>query len=248
MNPQILQQMEQTAFNHMISKEYTSAADLLGQILSLRTQEFGEISENLAPLYHYYGKCLLYSTQDEITELGEIVRENVKEILSSNPNEEMEEMDFDGKEDDNDIKEELSEANQSIQIAIENLEVAKSIYSKNEDKYRIQLSEVYLLTADHFFENEDFEIAENDYKKSLQYRRESGIPDDRTTAGMHYSVALAIHNQNRNKEALDHLMYAKMIIESNLVQCRSIGDLQKTQELESVLIDLIQKGQQISNE
>ena len=42
----------------------------------------------------------------------------------------------------------MEEAAQGIEVAIENLEVAKAIYSKNSTKYCNELAEVYMLTAD----------------------------------------------------------------------------------------------------
>ena len=49
------------------------------------------MSEELAPLYHSYGKALLYSSQDDLTELVSQLRENIKEIFTSQlPNEKKE--------------------------------------------------------------------------------------------------------------------------------------------------------------
>jgi len=243
---QTVEQLEQSAHDLMKEKKFESAADLFSQVLTKRITEFGETSENVAPLYHYYGKCLLYSAQDELTELGSIVRENVKDILASKIEESTEEVEVvndesEVKEEEQDLKTAMTEAAQSIEVATENLEVAKAIYEKNESKYRTQLAEIYMLTADIHMDTEMMEEAEKDYLKCLELKKELEVPEDRTIAGIYYSLAITLQHQNKNKEATPHLQTAKRIMEASINKAKELNDTETTKELEGALTDLVDK-------
>jgi hypothetical protein len=127
--------------------------------------------ESMAPFHYLYGTTLLYS-----------IEESADDQMMGDPV---------SMEDQDDSADDM-------QVAFENLEIARVILerlisARSSEKLRADLAQVYLREGDLQRTNGQYEAAISDYSNCLKYRENNMTidPFDRKIADVHYNLALA---------------------------------------------------------
>jgi tetratricopeptide (TPR) repeat protein len=152
--------------------------------------------ESLAPFHYLYGSTLLYSVEESTDENQQFTNATT--------------VDVDGNavaaagapENEKDGDEEVDD----IQIAWENLELARTIIEKmletilpqdKKDKLRADLAQVYLRQGDLLRVDSNYETAIASYIQCLKHRENNSTigPFDRKLADVHYNLGLSYFMQ-----------------------------------------------------
>ncbi|KAF2360031.1 Tetratricopeptide SHNi-TPR domain [Trinorchestia longiramus] len=107
----------------------------------------------------------------------------------------------------------------SLQLAWEVLELAKTIYEKNEkpsDDDKTKLSQVYLKLGEVSLENENYPESINMYSECLKLQESILAADDRWLAETHYQLGLAHSLADNFDDAVQHLQSAISVIQARI--------------------------------
>jgi len=183
----------------MIGEDFQGSLKPLAECCHLITTNFGEMDSQLADPAYYYGSSLLEVVRATQNVFGGGVEEKVegdksdKGKLDSVPEEsesapprpgasnerQDEDGDDDNEEDDGD----------DAQIAYEWLEIARLLYSKNDDKiYKLREAESLSMLAELKTENDQLEDARSDYKAALEIFKGQLGKNDRKVATIYYQL------------------------------------------------------------
>jgi len=171
--------------------EYERALEFYGQLLETSVETYGEKALELAPLYFEYGSALLCQAQEATDVFGSAIKDAQKSKRDAEPSKEAEEEETnDGEEEEEGPTEEGVQ--EDLEIAWENLEVARTICSENEtEESKKLLTEVYLKLADLNTLNGNYPQAVEDYNSSLSIREAMVEAHSRLLAEVHFSLAHA---------------------------------------------------------
>jgi len=222
-------------------KKYGAAADLFSQVLDMRTTPETQMADEFAELYFLYGKCLLFSIQTEMYVMGAVTKANMEKKLLGNKACAQVPSDNDpilgGDEEEEEEGDAPKDAAEASETAVEVLEVARLIYSRNPAK-KAELAEVYLYIADLCMELENMQQAATDYEQCLNIRKQLYAPDNRKIAEVHYSLGLAHLYQQHMQDALQHFNSAKQILLGNVTklkeELKNSADKEKADQLKDL--------------
>jgi len=190
----------------MIGEDFQGSLQPLSECCHLITTNFGEMDPQLADPAYYYGSSLLEVVRATQNVFGGGVEEKVegakeeeknkpeKEKLESVPEEKEESKSeaagsssADRQEEDEEDEEE--DDGDDAQIAYEWLEIARLLYSKNEDKTsKLREAESLSMLAELKTENDQLEDARSDYKAALEIFKAQLGKNDRKVATIYYQL------------------------------------------------------------
>jgi tetratricopeptide (TPR) repeat protein len=192
------------------------------------------LHESMAPLHYLYGTTLLYSIEESddnqaMTVGGQPpVDTNVDEDedpeINTTGEEESRNEETNEFQTENQDSSPVEDPTEDIQIAWENLELARSITEatllQNPDnldpsfqmKLKLDLAQIYLREGDLQRINSKYEDSISDYKKSLQLLQENGCSqNERKIADVHYNLGLtyfmltaSCNTSNTDEHAIDN--------------------------------------------
>jgi len=184
----------------MIGEDFQGSLKPLSECCHLITTNFGEMDPQLADPAYYYGSSLLEVVRATQNVFGggveekvegekadkeklETVQEEKKEDTSSKP----EASSADRQEEDEEDEEE--EDGDDAQIAYEWLEIARLLYSKNQDKTsKLREAESLSMLAELKTENDQLEDARSDYQAALEIFKMQLGKNDRKVATIYYQL------------------------------------------------------------
>jgi tetratricopeptide (TPR) repeat protein len=151
--------------------------------------------ESLAPFHYLYGSTLLYSVEESTDENQQFTNATTVDADGNA-------MAAGAPENEKDGDEEVDD----IQIAWENLELARTIIEKmlettvplnKKDKLRADLAQVYLRQGDLLRVDSNYESAIASYIQCLKHRESNSTiaPFDRKLADVHYNLGLSYFMQ-----------------------------------------------------
>jgi tetratricopeptide (TPR) repeat protein len=106
-----------------------------------------------------------------------------------------------------------------LELAWENLDVARLILSKESDtKSILQLADVYLSLGDVSLESENFEQATLDYQTALDLKMKHYPNGWRELAEIHFKLALSLELSELYEQAIDHVHSAMDSIKKRIEQ------------------------------
>lgn len=230
-----------------------------------------ELAPECASAYYRYGSVLLYQAQESADVFGAPLpeenddKENEEEETCNDKDNDKDEnaMDkgkgpkvFDGSEDrvgslvdppaDDQGGQELEGGD--LQLAWENLEIARTIWSKDAVAQAKELSDVNMLLGDVSMENEDFEVALNEFNAALEHlgNVKDILPSDRRWAEVHFKRCYALQYMNRNAEALDAVKSAMKVLQlRKSFLDSSEKDEREAADVDAVLEDLKEKVEEL---
>jgi HAT1-interacting factor 1 len=230
-----------------------------------------ELAPECASAYYRYGSVLLYQAQESADVFGAPLpeenddKENEEEETfgKDNDNDKDENaMDkgkgpklFDGSEGrvgnfvcppaDDQGGQELEGGD--LQLAWENLEIARTIWSKDAAANAKELSDVSMLLGDVSMENEDFEVALNEFDAALEHlgNVKDILPSDRRWAEVHFKRCYALQYMNRNAEALVAVKSAMEVLQLRKSSLDSEKDEKEAADVDAVLEDLKEKVEEL---
>jgi len=192
----------------MIGEDFQEALQPLSECCHLITTNFGEMDPQLADPAYYYGSSLLEVVRATQNIFGGGVEEKVeganeeenkieKNKLESDPEEKEGKMEepkskiagsSSERQEENEEDEEEDDGDDS-QIAYEWLEIARLLYSKNEDKTsKLREAESLSMLAELKTENDQLEDARTDYKSALEIFKTQLGKNDRKVATIYYQL------------------------------------------------------------
>jgi len=272
LNEKDILEKEQEAKKLMKEGKFGIAANIWSQCLAFRCRKFGETAPICADTYYNYGKCLLSQAQDEFDVLGGVIKQNVaKKIFASLPTEienksakkgimveshydtnEGDEEDQESNKEEEDIEVSqiesvIEDASDILELAWQNLEVARVIYSLDPNE-KLKLADVHLLIGDISMESDNMQQAVNEYEKCLQIRQELlSDPNSRLLADAHFSLGLALQHQGKLSVAIEQFRLAKTILETRLSTLNEQMKSEKTDSLEKEIKQIFDIVQELSN-
>jgi len=188
----------------MIGEDFQASLQPLSECCHLITTNFGEMDPQLADPAYYYGSSLLEVVRATQNVFGGGVEEKVegakeeenkvgKEQLDSIPEEkEKSKSEVAGSSadrQDEDEEDEEEDDGDDAQIAYEWLEIARLLYSKNDDKTsKLREAESLSMLAELKTENDQLEDARSDYKAALEIFKAQLGKDDRKVATIYYQL------------------------------------------------------------
>ncbi|KAJ3305309.1 hypothetical protein HDV03_001602 [Kappamyces sp. JEL0829] len=200
---------------------YEDAAEKLALAVEIQVNHLGQYAIEVAPTFHLYGKALLAAAVQKNSVLGEKADQVKPNPLSSEDgaassaavagedpyldNDEDDLEDDEGRQLD-DIEIPLAD---DLELAWENLDVARLIYSKQEStEHLLELADVHLSLGDVSLESENFDQAVKDYETALKLKLEHAPQGYRELAEAHFKLALAFEYSELNEEAIEHVTCA----------------------------------------
>ncbi len=212
----------------------------------------GQMSIEVAPTFHMYGRALLKAAMQKNSVFGEkaeqvnptpgvasssedvegmifhlIIAVAVDPILSE------EDLDDDEGRGLDDIEIPMAD---DLELAWENLDVARLIYAKDESSmHKTDLAEVHISLGDVSLESENFEQAIKDYEIALQIKLEFAPTGYRELAEAHFKLSLAYELSELTEEAIEQVHAA-------------MGALRKRVEFLESSSDCTGKGKEIQSE
>lgn len=222
--------------------EYEDAIGLFSSLLASRVEEFGELSLQAAPAYYEYGNALLVQQE-----------ENPSDTLLGNADSNGDDgtqaktvEDTVVSEDDDDEDQGEDEKDDDLQIAWENLDVARLILEKEPDGQEKLLSSVYIRLGDLMRLEERPDDAVTEYSKALTLREKVCQPDDRDLCDVFFCLAVAYVDlsskvdgeevKHKKEEALKYYLRAREVLELHL---SSVSSSSK-QDIDTVNVSDIQ--------
>lgn len=186
---------------------------------------FAELAPECASAYFRYGAALLYQAQESADVFGADLGSNAysidkgdKENYDESKSQEKgyenalnDDSHDKGKapvEDSTQLENPLDNEVGDLQLAWENLEAARAIWSK-DDKNAAKLVDVYQLLGDVAMENESFEDALEDFNSALKAAETAGMPkSERRVAEIHFKRSIVLHYLGKLEEALQSVKCA----------------------------------------
>lgn len=133
-----------------------------------------------------------------------------------------------------------------LQLAWENLETARAIWSKDENTYSSELADVHLLLGDVAMENEAFEDALSDFDSALKAGIAAGYNEsDRRVAELHFKKSAALHYLGRVKEALEAVHNAISSLEKYKASQDDASSSASVAEVDAILEELRSKVEEL---
>jgi len=191
----------------MIGEDFQASLQPLSECCHLITTNFGEMDPQLADPAYYYGSSLLEVVRATQNVFGGGVEEKVegakegenkdeKEKLESVPEEKEESKSSaevagssSADRQDEDGEDEEEDDGDDAQIAYEWLEIARLLYSKNDDKTsKLREAESLSMLAELKTENDQLEDARSDYKAALEIFKAQLGKNDRKVATIYYQL------------------------------------------------------------
>lgn len=209
---------------------FEEAAEKLSIAVEAQVNHYGQYAIEVAPAFYLYGKALLSAAVLKNGVLGEKA-DQVKSL----PNDPVTVSDgapedpkfvFEGDADEEDdlddegqvLDDIIVEQADDLELAWENLDLARLIYTQQEGKdYVMQLAEVHLALGDVSLESENFDEAIKDYQLALNLKLENTTPERyREMAEAHFKLALAFEYSEQNEEAIDQITAAMSVLQIKL--------------------------------
>lgn len=232
-------------------QDMDSAVTSLALACQLLSEQHGETAKECAEAYLYYGKALLELARLESSVLGGALAGDNQG--SQEDDEESQDEDNDDTKDaeEEDDLSDPSEDPSSLQLAWENLEFAKMIFSKKAEEETGEGSQVYsgklcdtLLTLGEVsLENENYSQAVLDLSACLAVQQETLPKDSRCIAETHYQLAVALGYQCSFEEAEQSLNDAIDVLTTRIENIKA--DTQSTDQDENNKRDHEEKKREI---
>ena len=198
--------------------ELDRASDLFSKVLQVRVKHYGDLSIECASAFYRYGATLLYQAQDAGDVFGGPLQASGPEEFVGKENRELDAKGK-GRADEEAAEEEEEEQGEhgeehsggegsslaatDLQLAWENLETAKIIWSKNPTAHASELADVQLLLGDIKLEDEDWDAALMEYDDALKYLVLCGSkPSDRRRADVQFKRCLVLEFMQQPADAL----------------------------------------------
>lgn len=230
---------------------------LFSQALQKRIEKYGDEALECASAYCQYGSVLFLRAQEESDVFGDTLKSTVQgteaQPAPSTAAAAEEAVDDDGSDAD-DAGEDAAEGveggeddetpSDDMQLAWENLEVARTIYSRDKDAHKTELADIHLLLADLATEQESFDTALTEYRSSLSLMSSIVKENDRCLAELHYKTSLTLQFLEQPEEAAKEILVASNICKAKLDELKGASDeavAKEAKDLELVLEDLKDK-------
>ncbi|XP_058447377.1 protein NASP homolog isoform X2 [Malaya genurostris] len=137
----------------------------------------------------------------------------------------------------------------SLQVAWEILELAVKIFEDQADKSPTNLSECYMELANISFENSNYSLAVNDYKKSLEIYGKIGEPNSRLIAEIDYKVGLCHMMLNEFPESIKFFREACAELSKVIEQEKAKEQTEETRatikDLEETMQEIIERSREV---
>jgi tetratricopeptide (TPR) repeat protein len=230
--------------------EYEEAIGLFSSFLQSRVEEFGELAVESAQAYYEYGNALLVQQEENPSDtlIGNADDKNDSAngastipdtvVGSDDENEE------DGNEEDGNEKDD-----DDLQIAWENLDVARLILEKSSEGYEQLLSSVYIRLGDLMRLEERPADAVTEYMKALSLREKICSSNDRDLCDVYFCLAVAyvdlsskveeMEVKDRKKDALEFYRKARMVLQNQSEICAESEDVQDLIDILTETIDAL---------
>lgn len=198
------------------ANELESAAEALYKVCAIRNEHYGVLALECASAHHMYGAALLYKAQDSSDvlggqrlgtddegdeEAGGKENEVADDAKGKRPAEENQ-GGSEGGEGEGEGGAPEGHLADDLQVAWENLEIAKVIWSKHGHKFAQQLGEVHALLADISMENDGFEAAQADLETSAVLLAKDALEGDRRMAEVLFKQSMCLQFLGRPEDAL----------------------------------------------
>lgn len=226
--------------------EYEDAIGLFQSLLQARVEEFGELSVEAAQAYYEYGNALLI--QQEENPSDNLLGGNENQPLETQESVEIDETAAGEDEDDEDAGEEDKGEDDDLQIAWENLDVARIILEKDSTGNERILSSVYIRLGDLMRLEERPGEAVTEYDKARIIREKVCQPHDRELCDVYFCLAGAFIDlsakvdeseaSEKKQEALVNYRRARdvLLVRKPLM---SGADVQEIEDLVDILTESI---------
>ncbi len=186
--------------------DFEESAGLFSEALDLMVPHVGQLALALGPIYLAYGRALMQiaiANQDAllVTKLPENVPNKARVDEGKTGEEEnsgkiIDLPDIIPEESDESEHQDTEKGNEEqeddFKLAWEILDIARLIYSKQEDPLSRQvLSDIHMDLGDLQMENEQFPSALEDYQRALDLCNDEGVEGKRALASIHFKIAMA---------------------------------------------------------
>ncbi|KAI8910351.1 SHNi-TPR-domain-containing protein [Gorgonomyces haynaldii] len=197
--------------------QFDVAAETLALAVEKQVEQCGQYALECGSTFFLYGKALLASAAQKNTVLGDKVDQTEEEPdIDSNLAKEAKPSShfvFEDQEEETEDQEttaleeiEVTEETDDLELAWENLDVARLIFEKSDTlESKLALADVHLALGDVSLESENFDQAVQDFTACLELKAQLLPEDHRERAEAHYKLALAYEYTEQIEAAIEQV-------------------------------------------
>lgn len=120
---------------------------------------------------------------------------------------------------------ELAEETDDLELAWENLDMARLILAEQQDTAsKLMLADVHLVLGDVSLESENFDQAVLDFEQAVQIKNSMLDASHRERAEAHYKLALALEYTEQLEMAIDNVNLSSSVLQSRLDDLAKVDD------------------------
>ena len=111
----------------------------------------------------------------------------------------------------------VTEEADDLELAWENLDVARIILAKQDDREsQLRLADVHLALGDVSLESENFDQAVTDFTSAVEIKTQLLAQDDRERAEAHYKLALAYEYTEQTEAAIEQVNASIQVLQKKM--------------------------------